>query len=366
MEGDAVPAPARSVVKRRRRANLLIIGPLPAPKGGVSVHIERLREALRRRGVETAILDESRVAKPGVPNLRRISPWRYARLLLGVRAVHIHSGNLAVRLAHTVAARLLGRRVIHTLHSFKGGRLRSALAHLCCRLATRNVLVNERLRARFDPTGAVIPAFIPPGAADEETAVDIGEWIVRQKAAGRRVVTLNGFQPELYDGVDLYGYDLLIDAFADARIRSGFAGLIVVSSLQIGRDYFESLGARIERAGLGGQVLLLSRPMSFCGVLRASDVLVRPTTSDGDALSIREALWYGRPVVASDAVWRPEGTILFRSRDAGDLAAKLLVAVEGPPPAPLNRDFSTDLIAVYDDVLGARVATVAGPEGRDA
>ena len=40
-------------------------------------------------------------------------------------------------------------------------------------------------------------------------------------------------------------------------------------------------------------------------MLRLTDVLLKPTNTDGDAISVREALYLGVPVVASDVVERP-------------------------------------------------------------
>jgi glycosyltransferase involved in cell wall biosynthesis len=62
---------------------------------------------------------------------------------------------------------------------------------------------------------------------------------------------------------------------------------------------------------------------SCLAVIARSDIFVRPTYSDADAVSVREALALGTPVVASDVVRRPEGTLCFKTGDAGDLAAKI-------------------------------------------
>ena len=54
-----------------------------------------------------------------------------------------------------------------------------------------------------------------------------------------------------------------------------------------------------------------------------SDVFVRATNTDGNALSIKEALWFETPVIASDCVDRPEGITLFRSRSAESLSNRI-------------------------------------------
>ena len=57
------------------------------------------------------------------------------------------------------------------------------------------------------------------------------------------------------------------------------------------------------------------------------DLMVRPSTTDGDSVAVREALWCGVPVVASDCVRRPPGVIVHRTGDAEDLRAKVSYAL---------------------------------------
>ena len=54
-----------------------------------------------------------------------------------------------------------------------------------------------------------------------------------------------------------------------------------------------------------------------------SDVFVRPTNTDGYGISIAEAIYFKVPAVASNVCSRPEGTILFRSRDSDDFVSKV-------------------------------------------
>lgn len=56
---------------------------------------------------------------------------------------------------------------------------------------------------------------------------------------------------------------------------------------------------------------------------QVSDLVIRATVTDGNSLSIYEALSIGIPVIASDCVPRPEGVVLFRTRDFDDLYRKV-------------------------------------------
>ena len=48
-------------------------------------------------------------------------------------------------------------------------------------------------------------------------------------------------------------------------------------------------------------------------------MFIRPTNTDGDAVSIREALDFNIPCIASDVVVRPKEVKLFKNRDIMDL-----------------------------------------------
>ena len=46
---------------------------------------------------------------------------------------------------------------------------------------------------------------------------------------------------------------------------------------------------------------------------------LRTTNTDGDAISIRESLYFDKPVLASDIVSRPDGVAVFKTRNINDL-----------------------------------------------
>ena len=66
-----------------------------------------------------------------------------------------------------------------------------------------------------------------------------------------------------------------------------------------------------------------TKACQFYPILLRSDIFVRPTNTDGFGVSIAEAIYFKVPAVASDVCQRPEGTILFRSRDIDDLTLKV-------------------------------------------
>ena len=84
-------------------------------------------------------------------------------------------------------------------------------------------------------------------------------------------------------------------------------------------------------------------------LMSRSDVFLRPTLSDGDSISVREAISLGVPVVASRIGARPAGATLFESGNVEDLLSKLDLALTlgrsaaAPLAGPLPR-----LLEIYN------------------
>jgi glycosyltransferase involved in cell wall biosynthesis len=66
-------------------------------------------------------------------------------------------------------------------------------------------------------------------------------------------------------------------------------------------------------------ILFLTGNHSFFEVLKMSNCFIRNTSTDGDSLSIKEALYIGLPVIATDCVSRPKGVKLINYNDISSL-----------------------------------------------
>jgi glycosyltransferase involved in cell wall biosynthesis len=117
-------------------------------------------------------------------------------------------------------------------------------------------------------------------------------------------------------GKDAYGMNLMLDLMSNLREDFPKIGLVVFFGGAISETtnpIFEKSISRAQSFPLSEHILYYQGKGEFYPALKICDVFLRPTTTDGDANSIREALWTGTPVVASDAVPRPDGCVLFHA-----------------------------------------------------
>lgn len=340
-------------------SSVLLIGPLPPPKGGISIHLDRLTLALRQRGIPFEVLNESRRINEQARSLRSTAPPTYIRMLKQADVVHIHTGNPALRLFHAVAARLCGARTLITLHSHKkmtGTKraFRDMLVRAACRVADKTIAVSQKIASETGIEATIVPAYLEPGTDEEFVSDEVAKWVAHQKQNGRKIVSMNASNTARIEGTDLYGCDLLIEALSPSGGLDSFAAIICIST---GSDpmYLRELHSRVRDRNLQNRVWIKHEDVPFAGILRQSDIFVRPTVTDGDSLSVREALSYGVPTIASDAAERPEGTRIFRSRDLDHFVQCLREAANDDTPPQLRRtEFVEDLLSVYRSLATRR------------
>jgi glycosyltransferase involved in cell wall biosynthesis len=337
---------------------VLLLGPLPPPVGGVSMHVRRLRDRLASTGAAVEVADDGARSAAWMPG------WLAWRLLRHRRhtgaLVHVQSGNWRTRaLAAWLGARL-GLPTVVTLHSFRAldNPRTQRLARLTLRHAAALVAVNGEIRGRCleygaDPARILVQhAYLDPA---EDAPPALPEPLESFIAARSPLLTASAFRLRFHQGLDLYGLDLLIELMAGLRKSLPEAGLLFLLPEAGLPEHLAACRRRITELGLKDRFLIWTEALAQTAVLPRADLLLRPTTTDGDSLSLREALFLGCRVLASDAVARPAGVALFRSRELDDLQRATLAALKQPKPAPLRgADAWPALSRLYAEVLRGR------------
>jgi len=190
-------------------------------------------------------------------------------------------------------------------------------------IAVSPLIKNKLISLNIDPNKiSVIPGFLPPTTKQrdiDEIPQEIWNFIDNHWP----VISANGFRISFYNNLDLYGIDMCIDLCNKLRDTYAQIGFIFCLSDIGDHNYFNKIRQTIAEEGIADNFLFVTRSCQFYPILMKSDVFVRPTNTDGDAVSVREALYFKIPTVASDVVPRPEGVILFKNRDINDFTLKV-------------------------------------------
>lgn len=120
-----------------------------------------------------------------------------------------------------------------------------------------------------------------------------------------------------------YGSQDLVEAMRELRSSDPRVGLVLMVKGGGDARFRAELLDLLTRYGLSDAVLVREDERAVFPILRRVDIFVRTPHHEGDAISVREALAVGTPVVASDVGFRPDGVVRFRPADHRDLAARL-------------------------------------------
>jgi len=119
---------------------------------------------------------------------------------------------------------------------------------------------------------------------------------------------------------DLYGLDMCIELTAILKEQYPNIGfLFALGSEEYHYDYLKKMKRRIADLKINTHFHFLTGQKQLWPLFKKADLMIRSTNTDGFAVSIAEALYFECPVIASDACFRPEGTILFKNRNLNDL-----------------------------------------------
>lgn len=167
-------------------------------------------------------------------------------------------------------------------------------------------------------------AFLPPNVFDEQKILATYPpelFIFLDQYA--TVLLANAFALTLLKGKDLYGFDVCIKALKGLRDQGVDAGLVFVPGHIGDESYFKSCIDMTHTFGVQEHIFVLTGQKELWPLMKRIDIFLRPTLSDGASVSVQEALWCGKPVLASDICLRPKGVKLFKTGDADDLLCVL-------------------------------------------
>ena len=219
-----------------------------------------------------------------------------------------------------------------------------SLRGIAFRSVDHAIAVNDQVVELLDRYGVKSErlSLIPPFVARRPPADVVLDPRLDEFFNGRnpRLLSVSLLEPE-------YALDVQVAALGSVLKRFPNAGLLIAG----GGSLLGQVKKLIDESPYRDH-LFLAGDLDHDQTLRTielADVLLRPTHYDGNALSIREALFLGTRVIATDNGMRPEGVALIPiPPDASHLARKIIETLEGGRngTAPTDSDGRENIEAV--------------------
>jgi hypothetical protein len=319
-------------MKSKKDKKIAIIGPFPPPYGGISVHLSRILTY-----VPDDIVSFFNISKKSTKGIKFHGIKKYIYIVsfffTPYNIIHYHSTSKKVRFWLSIVSYVKANVYIH-LHGesfFDTIEDKTLVSKFIKKLipytnyiASNKILYNKI--KEFNPRSLYLyDAFIPPLFKNEQFLSFNNLW--RLPSTKYKVSMVGWFTK--YKNEDLYGFDIALYALKTLRfnMNKDVSFVASVNGIHDGNLYEQFLKKRKD-FGLDDYFLLIEEELEEVYPLYINtEIFIRPTNTDGNSVSIKEAIWYSTPVIASDCVVRPSETILFKNRSANDLAEKILQVI---------------------------------------
>lgn len=289
---------------------ILIIGKYPPPIGGVTIHVSRLIEHLKKNNIVFDYIETSIGSIFFV--VKKILFRKYC-------LIHLHTSSPYIRFFFTLICRLFLCNIALTYHGNIGRykRLKNFVDYISIYLANHPIVINKQsllVAKRINKKTIIAPAFIPPIRVQKLDNI-VTKKLENLKNGNHILFCTNAYDVTFdKNGNEIYGLSNLIKLFMNRKT------IILVISDPSG-NYFKYL--QKQGHNFSQNIIFITNQHPFVEVIKLCDCFIRATTTDGDSLSVKEAIYFSTYVIASDCVDRPSGTILYQSNNWKDLSDKI-------------------------------------------
>ena len=353
---------------------VLLIGPYPPPYGGMSVQIEQWHQLLTHEyGHECEVLNIGESRRKSIDGTIPVfgyfdflrSLYKYVKRGYILHLVtNGHGLKSWISALMCALAGVLNKK--RTVLVFGSGFAPEYIEHanlICRMIIRRTVVLAGRIICRNEPMRI---ALLSKGADPHKVVILAGSLGIRSYSESKCPSALEGFVdshgpivgitvsvPESGMVHPEYGLELAIKAVKQLRSVYPNLGMIVIGAHASGMSQIGEL-QDIERH------IVFTGPLPHgvvVAVMRKLTIFLRPTCTDGDSNSVREAMALAVPVVASNTDFRPEGVITFIKGDVYDLVTKLRDTIDHLKQAKVNAQGFTGtgvaekLLNIYEDLL---------------
>lgn len=320
-----------------KKIHIRFIGILPPPIGGVTIHTYRLFSWLKTYdniNIKITSLNQSFQNEKGVKYIGNKLIWMMNRILFGFNEniVHYHGSNYngliflyLIKKIHRnfkLVWSIQGEHVVPLIR--KKNKLFQKIIYSVDKIIVANDNIkDDLLTLDVKPKHIVkLSPFLMPLELKKV------ELLQKYKSTNKKLLIFNAYRLELTEnGEDIYGFDTLIDSFS--KINQNILLILLIPQMENNEKvYFEKHLNKLSKENRGRIIHIQDEKNQGWQYIRESDIFIRPTITDGDALSVKEALCLNIPAIVSDCTYRPAETIKFKTSDSQDLANKVNDLIE--------------------------------------
>jgi len=319
-------------MKKKISRSITLVGPFPPPYGGISIHLERLTRYLDQSQYDYIVYNgtSDSTFTNRIISVRNRKLFFIVKLFLFEKSkiFHLHTPNFLARVVFGIMAMFRSGKFVISIQgrsinlSIEKGLIKKWITFLILNQMDAIIACNEKIKNDcIKKIGLsknkifMIPAYIPPLIEDIKDPPPYLSNFIRSHFP---VICATGWIGQKYKTEDVYGIDMLIEL--TERLMPDFPNIGLV--LSVNGTESEQLSQQTvnhAKALVGDHInFVIEQLDDIVGLYRDCDLFCRPTNTDGDAVSIREALHVGTPVIASDCVARPVECFLFKSRNMDD------------------------------------------------
>lgn len=320
---------------------ILLVSPFPPYIGGVSVSVQRLSEHLKHKGYEVVKFNTQINNKNYNFKLFKFLKYLFLPVYIGFSkrydVIHFHVSNVIPKLYVALWRPFFHRtRFVITIHGQIRNLFRTTAGNFALSRFDKIILVTKgdtlRMPVELRSKTIEIPAFIPP-VIPPYLSNGIPEGLDRYLKRDTFKILMNGavIINERYK--DLYGFKDAIGLLKNLREKNLNVDLILVvmgdNNNNVAKTYLEKLKKYSSEKNLTDSLYWVEGvKMDLWPLLKKVNLLLRPTKSDGDALSVRESLYLKVPVLSSNVVPRPGGVVVYEQGSEADMLRKAVSLIE--------------------------------------
>lgn len=319
--------------------DFIIFGKTPPPIGGVRIHVKRLVCSLQEADYNFSFVSL---------NPRALA--KSYKILLAAKFIHVHTSNVYVRFSFALLCKILKTKLITTYHGNlkRFSPIPNLIDTISLKMTNCPIVLNEYslgIAKKINRRASLIPAFIPPGNHEIQKPLPKSISNKLENFDYKNCFCTNAYAVNFdKNGCEIYGIIDLVTIFQ----KHNQLGLIISDPSGAYKKYFSQ-----NKIQLSENILIIAEPHSFLPILKFSNCFIRATSTDGDSLSIKEALYFDKKVIASDCVSRPTSCITYtaNSIDALENAILKISTFENKPVDKRALSGLAELRELYDRLL---------------